>query len=127
MLKGKMINNEHYKQLTQNYIQEQIFIAIVIGISNAMRMCNYRKEISQLGTADDFEGNNGGIIDILSRYVPGRTEKHHGKLSHDCHCLGRCLKLSTPKYISEGLQREVKKKKKCFLQNNILLLDKQRN
>lgn len=32
MLKEKMIKNEYYNQLTQNYIQEQIFIAIVNGI-----------------------------------------------------------------------------------------------
>jgi len=99
MLKGKMIKNEYYKHLTQNYIQEQIFIAIVIGISNAMGMCHYRKEISQLGTADDFEGSSGGVIDILFRHVPGGTEKHRGKLSQHCRCLGRGLKLSTPKYI----------------------------
>ena len=32
MLKGKMIKNEYYNQLTQNCIPDQIFIAIVIGI-----------------------------------------------------------------------------------------------
>ena len=32
MLKGKMLKNEYYNHLTQNYIQEQIFIAVVIGI-----------------------------------------------------------------------------------------------
>ena len=36
-----------------------------------MEMCHYRKEISELGTANDFEGRSGGLIDILSRYVPG--------------------------------------------------------
>jgi hypothetical protein len=114
--------------LTQNYIQEQIFIAIVIGISNAMGMCHYGKDISQLGTANDFEGCSGGTINILSQHVPAGTEKNHGKLSHDCRCLGRGLKLSTPKYISEDLPLEVTwKKRKYFLQNNILLLDKQRN
>jgi hypothetical protein len=32
MLKGKIVKNEYYNQLTQNYIQEQIFIVIVTGI-----------------------------------------------------------------------------------------------
>jgi len=32
LLKGKMIKNGYYNQLTQNCIQEQIFIAVVIGI-----------------------------------------------------------------------------------------------
>jgi len=51
-------------------------------------MCHYRKGISELGTANDFERSCGGLIDILSRNVSGGTEKHHGKLSHDCRCLG---------------------------------------
>jgi len=51
-------------------------------------MCHYRKGISEMGTANDFEVSCGGLIDILSQHVPGETEKYHGKLSHDCRCLG---------------------------------------
>jgi hypothetical protein len=32
MSKGKMIKNEYYDHLTQNYFQEQVVIAIVICI-----------------------------------------------------------------------------------------------
>lgn len=89
---------------------------------------NYRKEISELRTANDFEGSRGGIIDILSRHIPGGTEKHHGKFSHDCRCLGRDLKLSTPTNTSEALPLEVTwKKRKYSLHNNTILSDKQRN
>jgi hypothetical protein len=69
-------------------------------------MCHYRKEISEVGTANDFEGSSGDTIDILSRHMPGGTEKYHGELSHDCRCLGHDSKLSTPKYTSETLPLE---------------------
>jgi hypothetical protein len=91
-------------------------------------MCHYRKEVSELGTANDFEGSMDGIIDVLSQQVPGGTDKHHGKLSHDYRRLGCDLKLSTPKYISEALPLEVTwEKRKYSLHINTLLSDKQSN
>jgi hypothetical protein len=91
-------------------------------------MCQYRNEISDLGIANDFEVSSGGIIGILFRHIPGGTEKHHDKLSRDCRCLGRDLKLSTPQYISAALPLEVTwKKRRYFLHNNVLSSYKQRN
>jgi hypothetical protein len=59
-----------------------------------------------LGTARDTEGSSGGLTDIVFWYLPGGTEKHHGKLSHDSRCLGCGLRLPTAKYISEALPLE---------------------
>jgi hypothetical protein len=41
----------------------------------------------------DFEESRRGLIEVLSRQLPGGTEESHESLNQDCRCLGEISRI----------------------------------
>jgi hypothetical protein len=51
----------------------------------------------------DLEGSGRGLLELLSRYLPGGIEENFRKLRQDSRCPGRDSNRAHPKYKSMAL------------------------